>query len=139
MPKVVDREKLIVEMKQALVDYWAKDDGEYTTPYGRRPTWLYTKSGGMFIRDGFHNVDGTLTRCFDFANLNLKPQYEGYGIMLEVMEWWHLQHNRACTFVECVHNPAFEARLARDGWIKDSNKWDTHYYKLTGHPNQVDF
>lgn len=131
--KKLTRDEAVDRLKAMLINYWNDKSSPYFDIIGRRPIWLRCPVGSIFVRDSHHRIVDQMCDTFDFANFHTKEKYQNLGIMLEVIEWWHTQHDRHATFIECVHNPALAKKLAAQGWIKEPSALDVHYYKLTGH------
>lgn len=139
MAKKLTREEALQDVKNVLEAYWADKSSQYFNIAGRRPLWLSSKANKMFVRDACHRIGDKVPSTFDFANFTNKPMYMGLGITLEAIEWWHTQHDREATWIECVHNPELARRLEAAGWIREPSSMDIHYYKMTGHQKPVDF
>lgn len=139
MAKKLTREEALQNVKDILEKYWADKSSQFFEIAGRRPLWLYSKANSMFVRDSCHRIGHRMYKTFDFANFNNKPQYMGLGITVEAIEWWHTQHDREATWIECVHNEELARVLEEKGWIREPTSQDIHYYKLTGHQKPVDF
>lgn len=132
MTSMLHRDVLVQELKDVILEYWTNVSNQ--TLVGLNSRWLSCTAGEIYVRvRGFHAIQDVVKDCFDFANLSIRPEYQGQGIMLEVIEWWHTQHTQPVTYIESIINPEFQARLEQNGWIRTSNRYDVHMYKLTGH------
>ena len=95
-------------------------------------SWLYCEAGNIYVRPhGLHNIPdvGGFT-AYDFANLTVNEFLRGHGILTDVIEWWHTQHDQQITYIENVSNAKFAESLRKRGW-SEVNQWGVPcFYKL---------
>jgi hypothetical protein len=76
--------------------------------------WLEDNKMRVYVRRGFHNLDGKPRICLDIANVTVFEEQQ--GTWTEFAAKAHEMNPWDCTFVECVHNEHLASWLLRSGF-----------------------
>lgn len=84
---------------------------------GAHNQWLRFPTGDVYVRKGFHKINGQITNTLDIANISIKQQFRGKGIGTTIFESFHQNNPFPMTFVESVINERLEQWLERNQWL----------------------
>lgn len=93
--------------------------------------WLADDTMNVYVRRGFHSIDGLPRICLDVASVTVAVEQ---GTWTNFIWKAHDLNPWDCTFVECVHNHHLASWLLRNGFMptdgmesyympKDPEKW----------------
>lgn len=84
-----------------------------------RNAWLHSANDiiQVYTRKGHHQIDGTLMKTLDVANIKVDELYQGKGIGTIVINGMHDINPFTATFVENLLNSSLYENLLKNGWI----------------------
>lgn len=92
-----------------------------------RSQWLMVPGLDVYVRRGFHLIEGDLTACLDLASLNATPMRKGIGTRFITAA--HEMNPWRVTYIESVLNPHLVRWLDRNDWMRIESMAPS-YYKL---------
>jgi len=99
-----------------------------------RNEWLTSKFMKVYVRKGFHIVDGQMRRCFDVASIEVQPKFQRQGVFtrwLAEVESYVVTTDLECIFVESILQRGLVPFLIRNGYSFVPYSNETCMYKLT--------
>jgi len=89
------------------------------TPHDRRLNlWVSGREGSIYIRLSYRAVDGKLIRALDFANIQIKDNWQNKGVFTAIRKKYEPEYN---IFIESIMNELFYASLLKDGYTVMQN------------------
>ena len=103
--------------------------------------WLESFQLKIYVRKGWHSVDGSVRSCLDVANIVVEPQYQKQGLFktwIERAEQVAAKHDFYCVYVESIHNDHLSDYLTKRGykWTTDNNSMYLPLRKTSNQQNE---
>ena len=87
----------------------------------------------LYVRHGYHNIDGELVDTLDLTNL--KASCPGNGAFSNLVDWIFANYPKTVIYVENVLNPRFGDKLIRMGFTKIGERHPFSYFKRGNNGN----
>jgi len=97
------------------------------------PSNAYVEFDGfdaLYVRHGFHYIDGELISTLDLANITASNP--GSGTFTKLVDWIFENYPDTIVFVENVFNHRFEGKLDRMGFIQINDERPYCYWLAKG-------
>ena len=88
-----------------------------------RNIWINTAKLNVYVRKGYHYINGELLKTLDIANISVNESYKRKGLGMKFIKDAYKINPFKVTYIENVLNSNFSKKLCEDDWliVKDAN------------------
>jgi len=97
---------------------------------GGRNQWITGPNFDVYVRAGYHSLNGVVCHTLDVANIQVRREDRGQGIGMSILAAAELVNPWDAVYVESVLNPRLKLRLERDGWIMVRESIPPCFYRM---------
>lgn len=85
--------------------------------------WIHDGNLSIYIRKGYHPVDGKIYKFLDLASIAISEELQGKGIFTEFLNLLLQKYPDINIYVESIHNPAIRHICQKFGF-REIDEWN---------------